>query len=348
MDHQAQFAASEMQNAEWGTFQHGQQQNNPFLAMTMNSSTLGTSNMSPMNNGMVESIGGIDQSNGNINLHSQSMMQQHTIPPEQAPTPGLQRPYSSENMQSDQPPARRAKMETNSHAQPGSSPKLPNTIVKHSHLLDRSDSEGARLFSFYKLSVDELFRLPPTPTDEEYLSLVNSSGLMNASSISGSQLVALSAARFAEIALGAVVHNEISLAMELCNAVVHCLRESVQESSGPILFEIAKAYFLLGVFRAYRGDMDRYFRYRKVCMSYLGKLEVRDVCMAMFPAYLRTSHLFHRTRVERLSSLLPFRSWIPGRIWFTMQMRSRYQRRTTIQSKMGLVVTRVVSMESTV
>jgi hypothetical protein len=95
--------------------------------------------------------------------------------------------------------------------------------------------------------------------------------------IPGTHLAALSAARFAEVALGAIVHNEVSLGMELCNAVVHCLKESVQEQvQPPYMFEVARSYFLLGVFRAFRGDMLRYFKYRRVCLTYVSKLEVRN------------------------------------------------------------------------
>jgi hypothetical protein len=170
---------------------------------------------------------------------------------------------------------------------------VPSTIMNHTHLLDRNDPEGSRLRAFYKLSIDELFCLPATPTDEEYCARLNnnmissSSGnnngtnsssntILTPSMIPGTHLAALSAARFAEAALGAIVHNEVSLAMELCNAVVHCLRESVSEPvQTPVIYEVAKAYFLLGVFRAFRGDMPRYFKYRRVCMTYLSKLEVR-------------------------------------------------------------------------
>ena len=171
--------------------------------------------------------------------------------------------------------ARRAKVEeTQQQVQQGG---IPRTVSRHAHLLDRNDPEGSRLLSYYKLSIDELFRLPPTPTDEEYCARLNIPG-MTPRMIPVPQLAALSAARFAEIALGAIVHNEVSLAMELCNAVVHCLRESVQEPvQSAVLLEVAKAYFLLGVFRACRGDMARYFKYRRVCMTYIGKLEVRFV-----------------------------------------------------------------------
>lgn len=146
---------------------------------------------------------------------------------------------------------------------------IPRSIMAHTHLLDRGDPDGSRLRAYYKLSIDEMFRLPCTPTDEEYCARTGQQ-------MPGSHLAALSAARFAEAALGAIVHNEVGLAMELCNAVVHCLRESVQEPvDDSVMFEVAKAYFLLGVFRAYRGDMTRYFKYRRVCLTYLSKLEVR-------------------------------------------------------------------------
>lgn len=150
---------------------------------------------------------------------------------------------------------------------------VPRTIAAHTHLLELSDPDGSRLRAYYRLSVDELFGFPPTPTDEEYCMRLNIPG-MTPRMIPGTHLAALSAARFAEVALGAVVHNEVSLGMELCNAVVHCLRESVQEPvQPPYMFEVARSYFLLGVFRAFRGDMVRYFKYRRVCLTYVSKLE---------------------------------------------------------------------------
>jgi hypothetical protein len=152
---------------------------------------------------------------------------------------------------------------------------IPKTILSHTHLLERSDSEGNRLRSYYRISVDEVFRLPVTPTDQEYCKVLDVPGV-TPGMIPGSHLAALSAVRFAEVAIGAIVHNEVGLAMELCNAVVHCLRESVQEPvDKPIMYEVAKTYFLLGVFRACRGDMTRYFKYRRVCLKYLSKLDVR-------------------------------------------------------------------------
>lgn len=150
---------------------------------------------------------------------------------------------------------------------------VPKTIAAHTHLLELSDPDGSRLRAYYRLSVDELFGFPPTPTDEEYCTRLNIPG-MTPRMIPGTHLAALSAARFAEVALGAIVHNEAPLAMELCNAVVHCLKESVQEPvQPPYMFEVARSYFLLAVFRAFRGDTIRYFKYRRVCLTYVSKLD---------------------------------------------------------------------------
>ena len=170
-------------------------------------------------------------------------------------------------------PARRMKLD---QAKPNATDSngVPRTIAAHTHLLELSDPDGSRLRAYYRLSVDEIFGFPPTPTDEEYCMRLNIPG-MTPRMIPGTHLAALSAARFAEVALGAIVHNEVSLGMELCNAVVHCLRESVQEPvQPPYMFEVARSYFLLGVFRAFRGDMARYFKYRRVCLTYISKLEV--------------------------------------------------------------------------
>ena len=136
--------------------------------------------------------------------------------------------------------------------------------------------------------------------------------------IPGTHLAALSAARFAEVALGAIVHNEVSLAMELCNAVVHCLRESVQEPvQPPYMFEVARSYFLLGVFRAFRGDMVRYFKYRRVCLTYVSKLEVRFQIPSSFELLsCFSSHVYtFQSRMMRMHipSLQLFLFSMPGR-----------------------------------
>ena len=175
--------------------------------------------------------------------------------------------------QEGEQPARRIKLDKQSNTD---SNGVPRTIASHTHLLELSDPDGSRLRAYYRLSVDEIFGFPPTPTDEEYCFRLNIPG-MTPRMIPGTHLAALSAARFAEVALGAIVHNEVALGMELCNAVVHCLRESVQEPvKPPYMFEVARSYFLLGVFRAFRGDMIRYFKYRRVCLTYISKLDVSN------------------------------------------------------------------------
>ncbi|GKY97114.1 hypothetical protein MPSEU_000669800 [Mayamaea pseudoterrestris] len=182
----------------------------------------------------------------------------------------------------------------------GGSAQIPRTISNHTHLLEPNDPDGSRLYAYYRLSIDEIFRLPPTVraqdlaiSSEHNGNSSNNDLMSNMSNNPG--LAALSAAQFAELALGALVHNEVAWAMELCNAVVHCLRDSCSSSNNnvssgggdhgaagamhnsPLVqFEVTRAYFLLGVFRACRGDMVRYFKYRTVCMVYLSKMEPDD------------------------------------------------------------------------
>jgi hypothetical protein len=201
-----------------------------------------------------------------------------------------------------EPPAQKMKLEQPKPTESANTDAhgVPKTIASHTHLLELSDPDGSRLRAYYRLSVDELFGFPPTPTEEEYCMRLNVPG-MTPRMIPGTHLAALSAARFAEVALGAIVHNEVSLGMELCNAVVHCLKESVQEPvQPPYMFEVARSYFLLGVFRAFRGDMLRYFKYRRVCLTYVSKLEVRkSFCLYIVAAYATCSFLEFHSIVER-------------------------------------------------
>jgi hypothetical protein len=124
---------------------------------------------------------------------------------------------------------------------------LPASIAEqHSALLEPTNPVGNTLRSYYQLSINEMFCLPCTE---------------------------LSASKFAELALGALVKDDVSLAHELCNAVVHCLHEALRNDfSGS--YDIAKTYYLVGVFRVFRGDFGRYFKYRRVCLTYLSKLPV--------------------------------------------------------------------------
>jgi hypothetical protein len=168
----------------------------------------------------------------------------------------------------EQPAAQRIRMDQSKEI---SAPSRPDTISAHLKLLSRDNLDGNRLRSYYRLSVDELFSLPTVPTDEEFCARQNiptpkllPKGLQNA----------LMAARFSEVALGALVHDEVPLAMELCNATVHCLRECVQEPvDQSYLFEVSRSYFLLGIFRASRGDLERYLKYRRVCLTHLSQLQ---------------------------------------------------------------------------
>lgn len=154
---------------------------------------------------------------------------------------------------------------------------VPNNIgivkaaVKHAPLLEKSSAYGNRLRSYYLLALDTLFNLPPIPSDEEYCLKLNSE--MTPSLLPPFDLAALKAARFAELALGALVSNQIPLALELSSATVASLKDCVDEPVHPnCLYEVAKTYFLHGMFRSYRGDMPRYFKYRRVSLSKLSQL----------------------------------------------------------------------------
>ena len=220
------------------------------------------------NMGAGSGLGGLDTTGGSFLDSQQAAIQQQLNLIQQLQA---QQNLSERGIQEGEQPARRIKLDKPANTD---SNGVPRTIASHTHLLELSDPDGSRLRAYYRLSVDEIFGFPPTPTDEEYCMRLNIPG-MTPRMIPGTHLAALSAARFAEVALGAIVHNEVALGMELCNAVVHCLRESVQEPvQPPYMFEVARSYFLLGVFRAFRGDMIRYFKYRRVCLTYISKLDV--------------------------------------------------------------------------
>jgi len=156
-------------------------------------------------------------------------------------------------------------------------PEFTNEVHKrsdnlHLELLESSSVEGARLRSFYDLSINELLNLPPVPTDSELALKMN---VANSKQLESYDLSALRAARYAELALGAFVSNQINLALELSNSTVACLRECVEEPVSPqCMFDVARAYFLHAIFRSYRGDTNRYFKYRRVCLTHLYQMEV--------------------------------------------------------------------------
>ena len=65
------------------------------------------------------------------------------------------------------------------------------------------------------------------------------------------------------------------LALELSNASVMSLRNCVEEPSHPsCMYDVARAYLLHGIFRSFRGDMVRYFKYRRVCLTHILQLGV--------------------------------------------------------------------------
>lgn len=196
----------------------------------------------------------------------------------------------------DEPSARRARVAMVEGD--AATPNLATTLLSHMHLIRPNSSEGARLFAYYKLSVDELYRLPQTPSDQEY-GVLYQELTQSQRAVPPPHLSALAGARFVELALGALVHNEGKVADELYDAATHCLMEAgkgldidkakelAASSKGGtpsadalflinplILLQTAKAFFLRGVFQANVGNMKKYFKYRRVCMNYLSLLGV--------------------------------------------------------------------------
>jgi hypothetical protein len=157
---------------------------------------------------------------------------------------------------------------TNAHK----SSKLTNNVKNHLPLLEKSSIVGNRLRSYYTLAMDVLFKFPPIPSDEEYCSKLNIA--MNPMVLPQFDLAAIRAARFAELALGALINNQIPLSLALSNAVVSYLKCCAEEPVHPsCMYEVARAYFLHALYRSYRGDMVRYFKYRRVCLTKLAVLD---------------------------------------------------------------------------
>jgi len=160
---------------------------------------------------------------------------------------------------------------------------LAKSVTKHLSLLEKSSVDGNRLRSYYGLSIDDLNRLPPVPSDEEYCSKLE--GTMNPSMLARFDLAALRAARFAEIALGALFSDKETLGLELSNATVTCLRQCVEDPVHPsCMYDVARAYYLHSLFRFYRGDLVRYFKYRRVCLSHLSQMDTGEGISAFLAA----------------------------------------------------------------
>ena len=165
--------------------------------------------------------------------------------------------------------------------------ELPISVARHLPLLQPNSTDGAVLRSYYELSTNDVLNLPPIPTDEEYLDRLSTTSSLSSNTSNGGKLLlptfdqsALRAARFAEIALGALANEQLSLARELINACAVCLRDCVNSPAHPsCMYDVSRAYFLLGVIHSFRGDMLRYFKYRRVCMNFIQKLEVSACCI---------------------------------------------------------------------
>jgi len=154
---------------------------------------------------------------------------------------------------------------------------LPKGVMKNLHLLDPNNTDGARLKSFYNLSVDQLFLLPSAPSEEEFFSRKTSMGEQMLTP-SNDQSV-LNAVRFSELALGALASDNLLLALELSNATVTCLRDCLDSVVPDMsaLFLITKSFFLHGLFRSFRGDISRYLKYRRVCFNLIPRMDPNTV-----------------------------------------------------------------------
>eukprot|EP00547_Thalassionema_nitzschioides_P010516 CAMPEP_0194226466 /NCGR_PEP_ID=MMETSP0156-20130528/41915_1 /TAXON_ID=33649 /ORGANISM="Thalassionema nitzschioides, Strain L26-B" /LENGTH=739 /DNA_ID=CAMNT_0038958825 /DNA_START=23 /DNA_END=2242 /DNA_ORIENTATION=+ len=175
--------------------------------------------------------------------------------------------------------------------------KAPDTVTAHLSLLGTDSTMGNRLRALYQLSVDELFMLPPIRTES----------LHSSDEISKSHTSALAAAQFAELALGATVHHEIPLSLELSNATVYCLCECIKESvPRDYIFEVIRSIFLLGCFYMFRGDMVRYFKYRHACIKYLTKYDHVEGAEALLAAmaYLDAwQYMIHNANEKKLPEI---------------------------------------------
>lgn len=155
---------------------------------------------------------------------------------------------------------------------------IPIAVARHIPILHPNSTDGAVLRSYYELSTNDVLNLPPIPTDEEYLvrlsSLPNSNCCHQTNTFPTFDQSALRAARFAELALGALANEQVSLAQELSYASAFFLRRCVNKPAHPsCLYDVSRAYLLLGIFRSFRGDLLRYFKYRKACMYQVMKLD---------------------------------------------------------------------------
>jgi hypothetical protein len=122
-----------------------------------------------------------------------------------------------------------------------------------------SSEEEAHFRACYTLSVGSLFGLPDVLKKEDYFPKYD--------------VAVLQAARFAELAIGALVDGNGSKMTKLANATVLCLKEAAQEPVHPSCkFDVARAYFFLAICELNIGDVEGYLKYRRESMRRLSEM----------------------------------------------------------------------------
>lgn len=258
---------------------------------------------------------GVTDNNNLYNAHlleqerQQLLLQQKRVGMHPAPTTSLN--YFNQSTggsgssdmehQVQTPPEKRQQRNVNGF----SMPRGRQSIIANSELLLHSNIEGNLLRSYYNASINELFGFPPIPTDSEYCAKLSHTITPNL--LPSFDIAALRSARFSEIALGALVNNQVALALELSNATVMSLRECVEEPVHPnCMFELSRAYLLHGFFRSLRGDMVRYFKYRRVCLTHLTQLDNQPrthVLLAAISLHDAWAYMMHNASEDNLPQI---------------------------------------------
>jgi len=113
-----------------------------------------------------------------------------------------------------------------------------NIVSTHLPLLDPQNPSGTLLRQYFELSTNNVLNLPPIPSNEEYCVMIlqqqQQHGMYTSSNLTPDNLPwydqsALNAARFSQLALGALCNDQVGLALELSNACVLCLKNCVEE-----------------------------------------------------------------------------------------------------------------------
>ena len=151
------------------------------------------------------------------------------------------------------------------------------SVLKYAPLLEPSNPSGMHLRACYTLSFGGLWDLPTIPTNEEYCYRFDKG--LEPHQLPKFDVAALQAARFAELALGALADsNDVEsngLMTALTNASVLCLRDCVEERVHPsLMFDVSRAFFFHAILRMQLDkDMVLYFKYRRVCLRHLSQLD---------------------------------------------------------------------------